>query len=56
VEANVIPDFRAPDSVRLGFAPIYSRYVDVWDAMDRLRKMVARDAHRGHSAPAARVL
>jgi kynureninase len=56
VEANVIPDFRAPDSVRLGFAPIYSRYVDVWDAMDRLRKMLARDAHRGHSAPAARVL
>jgi len=40
--ADVIPDFRGPDSVRLGVAPLYTRHVDVWDALDRLRGLVER--------------
>ena len=40
--ANVVPDFRGPDSVRLGVAPLYTRFVDVWDALDRLRGLVER--------------
>ncbi len=35
--ADVVPDFRAPDSIRLGVPPLYTRFVDVWDALDRLR-------------------
>jgi kynureninase len=35
--AGVVPDYRAPDAIRLGFSPLYTRFVDVWDAMDRLR-------------------
>lgn len=35
--AGVVPDFRPPDVVRLGLAPLYTRYVDVWDAAVRLR-------------------
>jgi kynureninase len=38
----VIPDFRTPDRVRLGPAPITTRYVDVWDAMDRLRTLASQ--------------
>ena len=38
--ANVVPDFRGPDSVRLGFPPLYTRFVDVWDAFERLRTVV----------------
>ena len=40
--AGVVPDFRAPDVVRLGVAPLYTRHVDVWDALARLRDLVAR--------------
>jgi kynureninase len=36
---RVVPDFRPPDTIRLGAAPLYTRYVDVWDAMDRLRRL-----------------
>jgi kynureninase len=38
--AGVIPDFRAPDVIRLGPAPLYTRFVDVWDACDRLRRLL----------------
>ena len=40
--ADVIPDFRGPNTVRLGVAPLYTRYVDVYDAMARLRDLVER--------------
>ena len=43
--ANVVPDFRAPDRLRLGPAPVATRFVDVWDAMDRLRRLVASGEH-----------
>ncbi len=38
--AALVPDFRAPDSIRLGFPPLYTRFVDVWDAVDRLARLV----------------
>jgi kynureninase len=38
--ASLVPDFRAPDSIRLGFPPLYTRFVDVWDAVDRLARLV----------------
>jgi kynureninase len=44
--AGVVPDFRGPDAVRLGVAPLYTRHVDVHDALQRLRDLVALGAHR----------
>ena len=53
--ANVVPDFRRPDSIRYGLPPIYTRFVDAWDAVDRLRRIVEDEAHLQVEAGAARV-
>jgi kynureninase len=53
--AKVVPDFRGPDSIRIGLPPLYTRFVDVWDALDRLRRLVASGEHRAFHAPPARV-
>jgi kynureninase len=53
--AEVVPDFRAPDRLRLGPAPIATRFVDVWDALDRLRRLVEGGAHERHVPPSRRV-
>ncbi len=34
---GVIGDFRAPDCIRLGVAPIYLSFVDIWDAVQHLK-------------------
>jgi kynureninase len=39
-EMNVIPDFRAPDNLRLGLTPLYTSFVEVWDMVDRIRKVM----------------
>ena len=39
-EMNLIPDFRAPDNLRLGFAPIYLSFTDVWEGFDRIRRVM----------------
>jgi kynureninase len=35
-EASTVPDFRPPDVLRIGLAPLTTSFVDVWDGFDRL--------------------
>jgi kynureninase len=37
---GVLPDFRRPDGIRLGLAPLTTRFVDVYDGLDRLVSLV----------------
>jgi kynureninase len=55
IERGVVPDFRGPDTVRLGIAPLYTRHVDVWDALARLRDLVERGEHEAFDATLGRV-
>ena len=53
--ARVIPDYRTPDVVRIGLAPLTSRFSDVWDGLSALRELVATGAYREVDAAPRRV-
>ena len=37
--ANVIPDYRTPNTIRLAIAPLPTSYVEVWDGFQRIRDL-----------------
>jgi kynureninase len=39
--ADVIPDYRTPDAMRLAISPLPGSYVEVWDGFSRIRDLVA---------------
>ncbi|MBE7470160.1 MAG: kynureninase [Anaerolineae bacterium] len=47
---RVIPDFRAPDNIRLGLAPLYTTFTDIYRAMARLREIVETRLYEQYSA------
>ncbi|KUO08882.1 kynureninase [Streptomyces sp. DSM 15324] len=44
-EAGVVCDYREPDRLRIGPSPAYTRFTDVWDALDRTRRLVDSGRH-----------
>jgi kynureninase len=53
--SNVIPDYRAPNSIRLAISPLPTSYVEVWDGFDRLRDLVASGRYREIDESGSRV-
>jgi kynureninase len=53
--ASVIPDFRNPDSLRFGLTPLYTGFVDVHTAIQRLRGVVTSGSHEAYTNVTAAV-
>jgi len=46
---QVIPDFRAPDNIRLGIAPLYTTFEEIHRALDRMRGIVEEKIYERYS-------
>ena len=44
-EMNVIPDFREPDNIRLGFAPLYTSFTEIWEGFHRIKRVMEENRH-----------
>jgi kynureninase len=53
-EMGVLPDFREPDNIRLGLVPLYTSFAEVWEAVDRIRRVVEEKRYLRY--PAERLL
>ncbi|SDZ30223.1 kynureninase [Thermoactinomyces sp. DSM 45892] len=48
-EANVIPDFRAPNVIRVAPIALYTSYQDVWEAVQRLKLIMVEEKYKAYS-------
>ena len=48
-EMNVIPDFREPDNIRLGFTPLYTSFTEIWEGFNRIQRVMAEKRHEKYT-------
>jgi kynureninase len=53
--ANVIPDYRVPNSIRVAISPLATSYVEVFDGFQRLRDLVSSRQYEKVSTGSSRV-
>ena len=53
IERGVIGDYREPEIMRFGFTPLYTRFVDVWDAAAVLKDILDNKKYDEHAERAA---
>ncbi len=53
--ANVIPDYRTPNAIRLAIAPLPTSYVEVWDGFQRIKDLTETRQYEKVEGPDSRV-
>jgi kynureninase len=51
-ELNVLPDFRQPDNIRIGIAPLYTSFAEIHAAATRMRQIVVERRHEKYAGSA----
>ena len=46
IECGVVGDFRAPDLMCFGFAPLYTRYQQIWDTIAMMKSCLQGEVWR----------
>jgi kynureninase len=46
---DVLPDFRKPDNIRLGITPLYTSFVDIYQAVMRIKQVVTEQLYLHYS-------
>ncbi len=54
-EMGVIGGFRPPTGIRMGLSPLYTSFSEVWEAVDRVRRVVVEKRHLKYPAGAEAV-
>jgi kynureninase len=49
-EMEVLPDFREPDHIRLGLSPLYTSFAEVWEAVERMRRVVQEKRYLNYAS------
>ncbi len=44
IARGIVGDFRAPDAMRFGFAPLYIRFVDIYDAVAAMEEVIGGES------------
>ena len=51
-DLRVLPDFRAPDNIRLGITPLYTTFADIHTAVQRMQQAVVERLYERHPTKA----
>jgi kynureninase len=52
---RVIPDFRAPNNIRLGIAPLYTTFKDIYRAVNRIKAILEDGIYQNYSSQQLKV-
>ena len=48
-DMTVIPDFREPDNIRLGFAPLYTSFTEIWEGFNRIKQVMEEKVYEKYT-------
>ena len=54
-DMNIIPDFRAPDNIRLGVTPLYTSFADLYEAIMRVKRLMEAKLYEKYTTDTAGV-